>query len=389
MAITALVAVVVLIWGINFLKASSLFDRSTVFYGIYDRVDGLKVSGSVEYRGYHVGQVSSIRFIGKKYDRVLVQFTVGKELKVPKDSKAVIQSTDLMGSKAINLVPGESEFYAESGDTLASAVELGLMEQVNKQVAPIKRKAEGLFSSLDTLMSSLQGVLNAETKGNIESSLKGVRNTLENVEHASGKLDQLITGQAERIASVIENLHSVTATLRNSNDHISQGLSNISEISDSLRAADLKAMLDKLDGILTEVDTVVRKINTGTGTLGEFVNNQELYYALESAGNNLDQLLADFQANPRKYIRFSVFDFGGSKNDKEYYSVVFYESEKPLPRSSGVFKKHPDLREVRDRDRFLYVAGEYKKLQQAERELMNVKEIFENAYIVKMPRNNN
>ncbi len=338
MAITALVAVVVLIWGINFLKASSLFDRSTVFYGIYDRVDGLKVSGSVEYRGYHVGQVSSIRFIGKKYDRVLVQFTVGKELKVPKDSKAVIQSTDLMGSKAINLVPGESEFYAESGDTLASAVELGLMEQVNKQVAPIKRKAEGLFSSLDTLMSSLQGVLNAETKGNIESSLKGVRNTLENVEHASGKLDQLITGQAERIASVIENLHSVTATLRNSNDHISQGLSNISEISDSLRAADLKAMLDKLDGILTEVDTVVRKINTGTGTLGEFVNNQELYYALESAGNNLDQLLADFQANPRKYIRFSVFDFGGSKNDKEYYSVVFYESEKPLPRSSGVFR---------------------------------------------------
>ena len=51
LALTAIVAVVILIWGINFLKAKALFDRNNVFYGIYDRVDGLKVSSSVIYRG--------------------------------------------------------------------------------------------------------------------------------------------------------------------------------------------------------------------------------------------------------------------------------------------------------------------------------------------------
>ena len=60
------------------MKAKALFDRNNVFYGIYDRVDGLKVSSSVIYRGYSVGQVSAIQFTGERYDKVLVQFTVGK-----------------------------------------------------------------------------------------------------------------------------------------------------------------------------------------------------------------------------------------------------------------------------------------------------------------------
>lgn len=78
LALTAIAAVVILIWGINFLKARVLFDRNNIFYGIYDRVDGLKVSSSVIYRGYSVGQVNAINFTGEHFDKVLVQFSVGK-----------------------------------------------------------------------------------------------------------------------------------------------------------------------------------------------------------------------------------------------------------------------------------------------------------------------
>ena len=109
LALTAIVAVVILIWGINFLKAKALFDRNNVFYGIYDRVDGLKVSSSVIYRGYSVGQVSAIQFTGERYDKVLVQFTVGKKLQISSNTIAAIRSADLMGSKAINLIPGTTE----------------------------------------------------------------------------------------------------------------------------------------------------------------------------------------------------------------------------------------------------------------------------------------
>ena len=134
LALTAIAAVIILVWGINFLKAKALFDRNNIFYGVYERVDGLKVSSSVIYRGYSVGQVSSIHFIGKRFDRVLVEFSVGKNLEIPANSVAVIQSADLMGSKAINLLPGDSPDYAESGDTLRTQLDLGLMEQLNKQL---------------------------------------------------------------------------------------------------------------------------------------------------------------------------------------------------------------------------------------------------------------
>ncbi len=132
LAITAIAALIILIWGINFLKARALFDKNNVFYGVYDRIDGLKVSSSVIYRGYSVGQVNSVSFTGERFDKVLVQFTVGKKLKIPSNSIAAIQSADLMGSKAINLVPGDAMTYAQSGDTLRTQLELGIMEQLNE-----------------------------------------------------------------------------------------------------------------------------------------------------------------------------------------------------------------------------------------------------------------
>ena len=86
LAITAIAAVIILIWGINFLKARALFEKNYVFYGVYDRVDGLKVSSSVIYRGYGVGQVNDIRFVGPRYEKVLVQFSVSKNLQIPSNT---------------------------------------------------------------------------------------------------------------------------------------------------------------------------------------------------------------------------------------------------------------------------------------------------------------
>ena len=113
LALTAIIAVIILIWGISFLKAKALFDNNDIFYGIYERVDGLKVSSSVIYRGYSVGQVNNIQFIGERFDKVLVEFSVGKDLKIPSNTIAIIESADLMGSKAINLIPGDASVYAQ------------------------------------------------------------------------------------------------------------------------------------------------------------------------------------------------------------------------------------------------------------------------------------
>ncbi len=384
LALTAIAAVVILIWGINFLKAKALFDRNNVFYGIYDRVDGLKVSSSVIYRGYSVGQVSAIQFTGERYDKVLVQFTVGKKLQISSNTIAAIRSADLMGSKAINLIPGDATTYAQSGDTLRTELELGIMEQLNKQLEPLKKKAETVMVSLDTVLVALQEIFSEDANGNIRGSLKSVSRTLDNVEHASGTLNDLLANESSRISKILENINSITRNLENSNANITRSLDNITGISDSLKAVNLANTVRYLNSVLAQTDSIVMKINRGKGTLGGVVNDRDLYYNLTAVSENLNKLLTEFRQNPKRFVNLSLFDFSSGKSTQDTYGIVIAESEEPLALDSELYRKYPDLREMRKNGKYLYLIQTYKNLKQAEKDLKDVNKIFKQSFIVKI-----
>lgn len=387
LAVTAIAAVIILIWGINFLKAKALFDRNNVFYGVYDRVDGLKVSSSVIYRGYSVGQVSSIQFIGERFDRVLVQFSVGKKLEIPANTEAVIQSADIMGSKAINLIPGDATQYAQSGDTLRTELDLGLMEQLNKQLEPLKKRAESIMVSLDTVLVSIQDIFREGGDEKIKGSLRSVGQTLDNVEQASATLNDMLALESKRISEILQHVNNITGNLENSNSNITRSIDNVAAISDSLRTVNLSHTVRQLNGILLQVDSVVGKINRGSGTLGEIVNDDELYYNLTAVSDNLNQLLKEFQVNPKKFVNLSVFDFSSNKTIQDNYGIVVARSDKRLSSDSELYVKYPDLKEVRRNGEFLYLIKTFKNLKQAEKVLKIVKKDFEKSYIVKISQN--
>ncbi len=385
LAITAIAALIILIWGINFLKARALFDKNNVFYGVYDRIDGLKVSSSVIYRGYSVGQVNSVSFTGERFDKVLVQFTVGKKLKIPSNSIAAIQSADLMGSKAINLVPGDAMTYAQSGDTLRTQLELGIMEQLNEHLEPLKKKAENIMVSLDTVLLALQEIFSENAKGNIRGSLKSVSRTLEHVEKASAALHKMLSEESGRVSDILENINSITENLEGSNTEITRSLSNITTISDSLKAINLNNSIRYLNGVLIQVDSIVRKINRGKGSLGGMVNDAELYYNLTAVSDNLDKLLTEFRQNPKRFVNLSIFDFGAKKIlPEDSYGIAIAETERPLPLNSDLYLKYPDLKEMRKNGKFFYLLHTYKNLKQAQKELDQVNKTFKGAFIVKI-----
>ncbi len=385
LALTAIAAIIILIWGINFLKAKALFDRNNVFYGVYDRVDGLKISSSVIYRGYSVGQVTAINFAGDRFDKVLVQFTVGKKLEIPSNTVAAIQSSDLMGSKSINLIPGNSTTYAESGDTLCSQLELGLMEQLNKQLEPLKKKAENVMVSLDSVLFALQEIFSEGANGNIRSSLKSVSRTLDNVEEASGTLNALLREESGRISAILEQINSITTNLESNNSKINRSLDNISSVSDSLRSVNLNNTVRYLNHVLLQVDSIMVKINQGQGTLGNVVNDNELYYNLTAVSENLNKLLTEFRQNPKRFLNLSVFDFSSGNNTLQNgYGIVIAKTGKPLAPDAELYVQYPDLKEIRRNGEFLYLIGTYKNLKQAEKDLVNVKKSFKDAFIVKI-----
>jgi len=384
LALTALVAVFILIWGINFLKGSSLFESKSTFYGVYDSVEGLKVSSGVIYRGYQVGQVISIQFTGERFDRVLVKFSVDKGLELPSNTLAMIQSADLMGSKVVALVPGDSHVFAVSGDTLRSQVERGLMEQVSQQMLPLKQKAERLLGSLDSVLLIVQGLFNEETKKNLSNSFGSIDRTLRNLEGASGNLDTLIQGESARISSILQDVNSITGNLRNNNEEISNILGNVSAISDSLRQASLHQTLMSLDYILATTDSIMNKINRGEGTIGALLNDNDLYYNLNQVSENLNRLLVEFRYNPKRFINLSLIDFSSGKNALEEYGVVIFESSERLDINSELYMQNPGLKEVKYKDKYLYIIDSYKKLKPAQRKLDDVIKRYNDAYIVKI-----
>ena len=384
LALTALAAVFILIWGINFLKGSSLFESKSTFYGVYDSVEGLKVSSGVIYRGYQVGQVISIQFTGERFDRVLVKFSVDKGLELPSNTLAMIQSADLMGSKVVALVPGDSHVFAVSGDTLRSQVERGLMEQVSQQMLPLKQKAERLLGSLDSVLLIVQGLFNEETKKNLSNSFGSIDRTLRNLEGASGNLDTLIQGESARISSILQDVNSITGNLRNNNEEISNILGNVSAISDSLRQASLHQTLMSLDYILATTDSIMNKINRGEGTIGALLNDNDLYYNLNQVNENLNRLLVEFRYNPKRFINLSLIDFSSGKNALEEYGVVIFESLERLDINSELYMQNPGLKEVKYKDKYLYIIDSYKKLKPAQRKLDDVIKRYNDAYIVKI-----
>ncbi len=385
LALTAIAAVIILIWGINFLKAKALFDNNNVFYGIYDRVDGLKVSSNVIYRGYSVGQVNSIQFIGERFDKVLVQFTIGKKLKIPSNSVVAIQSADLMGSKALNLIPGDALEYAVSGDTLESQLALGLMEQLNEQLEPLKKKAENVLVSLDTVLIALQEIFNDGSRGNIRGSLQSVSQTLDNVEEASGTLNNLLSEESKRISKILEDISSITGNLRTNNENISKGMDNVVSISDSLRAINLNNTIRLLNSVLAQADSLMIKINYGKGTLGSIVCDDVLYTNMTLLSENLNKILVEFRQNPKRFINLSMFSMGAGKPMAiHHYGVVIAESDEPLPLNADLYLKFPDLKQIRRNGTYLYLLHTYEELKHAKKDLENVSKIFKDAYIVKV-----
>ncbi len=384
LAIAAIAAVCILIWGINFLKGTSLFDSKTTYYGIYDKVDGLKVSSGVMYRGYQVGQVSKIVFVGDRLEKVLVEFFLKEDLALPKDSKALIQSADLMGSKVINLLSGSSNEPLQDGDTLTAEVERGMMEAVGEQIVPFKRKAERLLVSLDSVLVIMQEVLDMEARENLKGSIRNLNQTLSNLEGASDNLNKMLDGETGQVGRVLAHVEGIAGNLERNNENVSNILGNVSALSDSLRQADLKGLVGQAEQVAAQMDSLLMKINKGEGTVGAFVKDSDLYYNLSEASENLNRFLVEFRHNPKKFIRLSLVDFSSNKSDVGEYAVVIRETTERLAANDSLYRKHSGLCEIRYRDKYLYVVDTYKKLKQAQKKLAEVADEYENAYIVRV-----
>ena len=301
------IALAVLIWGIMNLKGLELFTSSRTFYAVYDHVNGLVVANPVSIKGMQVGQVKKMYFHPRHEGKILVELYIKNEVPIPKNSVAKILSSDLLGSKEVSIELGNSKEMIKNGDTLNASTDATLGEEVNRQLLPLKRKAENLISSIDTIATIVQQVLNKNTRANLVEAIEHVKQALENIAHTTYYVDTLVGSQRNHLAAIITNIESISSNLQKNNGKIDHVIQNLSDVSDSLAKARIPATLNQINTAVQNLTLVLEKINKGEGTLGMLVNNEDLYKEVTKAARDLNLLLEDIKANPKKYVKVSVF----------------------------------------------------------------------------------
>lgn len=299
--ILAAFSIALLIIGYNFLKGNAIFSDETVLYAKYPRVDGLGVSKPVLINGFQIGRVDKLQL--QSDGSILATLKIKGKYEIPKNSIAKLEGTDLLGSKAIVLTLGTGTDYAQDGDFLNANVAKGLLETVQ----PVQKKAELIIGKMDSILTSVNAILNPNFQKNVDKSFNSIASTLSSLEGTSKKVDNLVGSESSRISAILANAEAISTNLKQNNEKINGILNNIHNITDQVAAANFKQTIENANKVVADLQGVVGKINNGQGTLGLLVNDTKMYDNLTSASKNLDSLMIDLKQHPKRYVHFSIF----------------------------------------------------------------------------------
>ena len=297
-----IISIVVLVWGMNYLKGSNLFDDNKTVYAIYENIGGLKEGSGVMINGFKVGTVKKISLQTDDNYSLLVELSIEDNIDIPVNSISKIVNEDIMGSKGIALLLGDANVNIEQGDTINSDIEGSLKDEVNKQVLPLKNKAEELISSIDSVVTVITSVLSKDARESLTKSLESLDNTFSTMSKTMTKVNQIVDQNDERISSIVKNLEA-------NNNEITNILKNFSDLSDDIANSNIK-------NLLASLGEVSKKITDAEGSLGMFINDKDLYLNLEKSSKELEALIKDIKLNPKRYVGFSVLG-GKSKSYKK------------------------------------------------------------------------
>lgn len=291
--ILAIIAIAIVIFGYSFLKGKNLLDPSRTFHAVYSDVEGLSTSSPVTINGLRVGQVTKISFLDET-GLLVVTFDVDTDFKFSKNSLAQIYGGGIIGGKSLGIVPDyEQGQMAKSGDTLPSDIEEGIMELVNERLTPLQIKVERAIVSADSMLTSINEVLNPETRNNLASTFEDLATTVNSLKGTTESLNSIVEGNSAKLDRTFTNL-----------DEMSE---NFNRFSDTLAQVNISALTRDIERVISDFEKISNNLSNGQGTAGKLLTDESIYNNLDRATGQMEQLLQDIKLNPRRYINFSVF----------------------------------------------------------------------------------
>lgn len=293
-ALLAIISLVILYFGFNFLKGSDLFSSSSQYYVVYENVDGLVVSNPVMLNGLSVGRVKAIDILQARGNALLVTIDIDSDLKLTKTTVASLADGGLLGGKLISLGirPGAA---LEDQDTLRSETVVGLSTLLQQKANPVLDNADSLMRNLNVVTSKFK-----ET-GTILNQLLGT------VDRTGVTLQATLAENRVALAAMLKNLNTLSASLLQTEQEIKPLLGKASSFTDSLRALRLNETVNQANQTVARLQGILQNLESGQGTAGKLLKDEQMYTQLNQTLIDLDKLLVDFRRQPKRYVHFSVF----------------------------------------------------------------------------------
>lgn len=290
---------ILLFFGIKFLKGIDIFNKEVSYHVLYKDVSGMHESNYIYLNGMKVGYIKDIKAMDNRVENFLVTISISSKVNMTKDSKIVLFNADMLGSKALRLELGHGELL-HKGDTITGEIEVGMLDKLGTAITP-------MAENLDSILSATKSILNQQNRDNIQRTLANLESTSRKLNDISQQFDGLIDSEKNKIKNIIANTESITTNLKDNNERLSNIISRIDQITDTVAQANIGSTLSETSRTIERLNKVLGIIENGKGNLGLLINDEGLYRNLNESARKLDALIEDIKANPKKYVKISVF----------------------------------------------------------------------------------
>ena len=285
-ALVAIVGILVMYFGINFLKGMNLFSTNNTYFIMFDDIQGLGASTPIYADGYKVGTVDGLEYDYKENGPIKVKVDIIKDLRIPQGSKAEIVK-DLMGNLQVNLLLANNpRERVEPGGIIPGAVNGGMMDKAANLVPVVEK----MLPKLDSILTSVNALLADPA---LAASLHNVETITSNLTVSTRELNTLMAGLNKQVPGMIGKANGV--------------LDNTNRLTANLASLDVQGTLNKVNQTLESAHQFTEKLNSNQGSLGLLMNDTKLYDNLTSTMSHADSLVIDLKAHPKRYVHFSVF----------------------------------------------------------------------------------
>src|SRR5574344_89374 len=285
-ALVAVLGILVLFFGLNFLKGMTIFSNDNTYFVSFKDISGLSSSNPIYADGYKVGVVKHINYDYDNNGNIIVQIDLNKDLRIPKGSSAEINS-DLMGNVKMNLLLANNpRERVNPGDTIIGGMNSGLMGKVAALVPTVEK----MLPKIDSILTRVITLLGDPA---IANSLHNIEGITTNLNTTSQQLNILATGLNKSVPGLMHKTDGI--------------LTNTNKFTSNLASVDVAGTMAQVDETIANLKYFTNKLNSKDGRLGHLMNDPTLYNNMNNTMISADSLLINVRQHPKRYVHFSVF----------------------------------------------------------------------------------